>query len=384
MKLQRHIIAYSITALLFWSCSKKENTEEKESHHDDQTIVTLNEHQFKTAGIETGKIELREQTEVVKANGVLDVPPQNMVSVSAPLGGFVKSTELLQGMRVKKGQTLVIMEHPEYIQLQQDYLEAKSQFAFIEAEYARQEVLANDNVNAAKTFQQAKANYQSTKAKVEGLSAKLKLAFINPQQIENGNIQSTISIPSPIEGFVTEINVNLGSYVNPIDMMFEIIDTEHLHAEAEVFERDILRLKKGQKVSIRLVNENNEREATIYLIGKEISPERTVRIHCHLEKEDANLLPGMYFTAIIETGSKKVNSLPEESFTSYEGKDYVFTVIDKEKQEYKMEPVTKGECEGGYCEISFIEKVDPSVVEVVIKGAFDLLSQLKNTGEDEH
>jgi cobalt-zinc-cadmium efflux system membrane fusion protein len=371
----KYILLFSI---LFLSCSKMEAVKEAmKTNENTQTEVTLNEAQFRTVGIETAQIEQHVLSEVIKANGMLDVPPQNMVSISAPLGGFVKNTDLLQGMKVKKGQTLVILEHPDYIQLQQDYLETKNQLGFLQEEFSRQQELAKENVTAAKTFQQVKANFQSSKVKLEALEARLKLIHINSQNLEAGNIQSSISVPSPIEGFVTEINVNLGSYVNPTDVMFEIIDTEHLHAEAEVFERDVLKLKQGQNVRIRLVNETSDREARVFLIGKEISTERTVRVHCHLEKEDTNLLPGMYFSALFETENHKVPSLPEQAFADYEGKSYLFIEINKANHQYKMTQAAKGICENGYCQVTLPEGFDPNY-KFVVKGAFELLSQLKN------
>ena len=309
-------IIYIILFFALISCAKQETKEEantaKEAVADD--VIALTEAQFRTAQIETGTVSLHDLSTVVKANGKLDVPPQNLVSISAPLGGFVKNTELLQGMKVKKGQLLVVMESPDYIQLQQDYLDAKSQLTFLEEEYQRQQELAKENVNSAKTLQQVRANFQSTKAKKDALAAKLRMIHINPQSIEEGTIQNTISIPSPLEGFVTEVHVNLGSYVNPTDVMFEIIDTEHLHAEAEVFEKDVLKLSKGNLVRIRLVNETEERQAKVYLIGKEISPERTVRIHCHLEKEDVNLLPGNVFQCRHRNGNSKSAKLARSRF----------------------------------------------------------------------
>ena len=238
--MKKHLLITSVFLLLAFACSKKE------SHPTNISIakmgsqpeaVTLSEEQFKSLNIEVGSSDKRSMSGLIKANGVLDVPPQNMVTVSAPLGGFIKSTELLQGMKVKKGQTIVVLEHPDYIQLQEDYLSGKNQLEFLELEYKRQEELSKENVNAAKALQQAKSNYFGMKAKVQGLKAKLKLININPQDLETGEIKNVISIPSPISGFVTQVNVNIGMHVNPMDVMFKIIDTEHLHAEAQVFER---------------------------------------------------------------------------------------------------------------------------------------------------
>ncbi|MBI3481407.1 MAG: efflux RND transporter periplasmic adaptor subunit [Bacteroidetes bacterium] len=344
--------------------------------------VTLSDEQFKSIGIELGSIETRSMSGNIKVHGVLDVPPQNLVSVSAPLGGFVKSTDLLQGMRIKKGQTVVVLEHPDYIQLQQDYLESKSQLEFLEQEYNRQLDLSKENVNALKSLQQAKSNYFGTKARVEGLKAKLKLINIDPVEIEKGEIKNTMSIISPINGFVSQVNVNLGMHVNPTDIMFRIVDTDHVHAEAQVFEKDIPKLKIGQLARITLTNETKERIAKVFLIGKEITPERTVRVHCHLEGEDPNLIPNTYFSAVIETGSNSVSALPESAIVNFEGKHFVFVEKDATKHTYELLSVTTGASGDGFVEIEDQKNTfEGCKTKIVIRGAFELLNVLKNVEE---
>ncbi|GHN00037.1 hemolysin D [Cytophagales bacterium WSM2-2] len=337
----------------------------------------LSDEQFKSIAIELGDLETRSLSGSIKANGVLDVPPQNLVSISAPLGGFVKFTELLQGMRVKKGQLVVQLEHPDYIQLQQDYLDTKNQLEFLQQEYQRQLDLSKENVNALKSLQQAKANFQAASSKAEGLKAKLKLVNINPTDIENGEIKSSVSITSPIDGFVSQVNVNLGMHVDPTFVMFRIVDTDHVHAEAQVFEKDIMKLKIGQLARITLTNEVKERIAKVYLIGKEISSERTVRVHCHLEGEDRNLIPGTYFSALIETGSNLVNALPESAIVNFEGGHFVFVEKDATKHTYQLLEVHTGAGDNGYVEISSGNLRDFKN-KIVTKGSFELLNTLKN------
>jgi cobalt-zinc-cadmium efflux system membrane fusion protein len=340
--------------------------------------VTLTAEQVKILDLSLGKIEKRQISNVIKVNGMLDVPPQNMVTISAPLGGFIKYTELLQGMRVKKGQVLATMEDPAYIQLQQDYIDSKSQLEFLELEYNRQQQLAAENVNAAKTLQQSKSNYLSTKAKVEGLRARLELIHLSPQEIEKGEIKSSISVLSPISGYVTQVHVNIGMYVQPADVMFKIVDTEHLHAEAQVFEKDLSKLKVGQHVLINLTNESTPRHANVYLIGKEISDERTVRVHCHLNKEDPNLIPGMYFSALIEIGEEAVNTVPENAVVSFEGTDYLF--FSKGNNNFGWVEVKTGAIENGYSEVILPEGFDMNA-SIVVHGAYALLSKVKNVEE---
>jgi len=368
--------------LVVSSCSKSNETAEgqiPEANASVSNVVTLTSDQVKSINITLGKVEQRSLSRAVKVNGVLDVPPQNLVTISSVLGGFVKYTELLQGMKVKKGQVIAVMEHPEFIQLQQDYLDSKNQLEFLEIEYKRQQELATENVNSAKTLQLAKSTYLSAKAKTEGLRLKLKLINISTSEIESGEIKNSVTIVAPISGYVTQVNVNVGMYVNPTDVMFMIVDTDHLHAEAQVFEKDLSKLKIGQRVLLNLANENSPRSARVYLVGKEISAERTVRVHCHLDKEDPNLIPGMYFSALIEVGEAPVVAVAESAVVNFEGKDYLF--VSSEANTFKMVEVKTGVNESDYTEVILPEGFDPNAF-IVTNGAYTLISKLKNV-EDE-
>ena len=373
-------ILFFCFSLIILSCSTSSEKKETASVIEKQsTEVVLSDEQFKSIKIQLGSVESRSLSGSIKANGMLDVPPQNLVSISAPLGGFVKSTELLQGMHVKKGQVVAVLEHPDYIQMQQDYLDNKNQLEFLEQEYNRQLDLSKENVNALKALQHSKSSYLSTKAKVEGLKAKLKLVNINPATIESGEIKNSVDIISPIAGFVSQVNVNIGMHVSPTDVMFRIVDTEHVHAEAQVFEKDIPKLKVGQLAHILLSNETKERLAKVFLIGKEITAERTVRVHCHLEGEDANLIPGTYFSAIIETGLNSVSALPMDAIVNFEAKHFVFVEKDGTSHRYELLEIKTGTSDGGYMEID--SQLNDFKNKIVVSGSFELLNTLKNVEE---
>lgn len=370
-----------ISALLAISCGKAEKQTEQEAAPPQSNMVILTSPQYKAAGIELGNITQKPMGTTLRANGTLDVPPQNLITISAPMGGFVKSTKLLQGMKVRKGELLVTLENQEYIQLQQDYLDNKSKLEFLEAEYNRQQELANENVNAQKSLQQSKSQYQSAKAAVKGLEAKLGMINIKVSSLDEGNISPAIRLYAPIEGYVTVVNVNIGQYVNATDEMFKIVNIDHIHAELQVYERDINKIKVGQKVSFQLAHENQMRTASVYLIGKEISPERTVRIHCHLDKEDESLLPGMYVTATLETASQQTDVVPSLSIVNFEGKDYIFAST-KNKDQFELIPVKTGNTDTEFIEVETPRDFDKSR-SIVTKGSFQLLGTLKNTADPE-
>jgi cobalt-zinc-cadmium efflux system membrane fusion protein len=380
-------LIYSVLFFALVSCgSKKVKEAAKETVSTTENMIAeLTPAQYKMAGIETGKIEKKQISSNIRANGKLDVPPQSMITIAAPVGAFVKNTELLQGTFIRKGQVVVTLQHPDLIQLQQDYLENKSQQEYLQAEYQRQEILARENVNALKVYQQAKANYLSNAARINGLQEKLKLLNIDLKSLDAGRIQRTINLYSPITGYVTSVNTNIGAYVNPSDKLFSIVNTEHLHAELTVFEKDIPKLKEEQRVRFTLANESKQRTARVHLIGRQISDERSVQVHCHLDNEDRELLPGMYLTAWIETGNTMVDALPDEAIIQFEEKPCIFIDkgMDKEGNHlYEMMPIEKGNSELGFTEVMLPPGFDVQKTAVVMKGAFALFSKLKNTEEE--
>jgi cobalt-zinc-cadmium efflux system membrane fusion protein len=342
--------------------------------------VTLTDAQFKAANIRMGKIGHKPMVSTIQVNGSLDVPPQNLITISAPMGGFVKNTKLLQGMKVSKGEVIATLQHQDYIQLQQDYLNNVSQLGYLEVEYNRQSELAKENINSQKTLQQAKSNYEIAKANVQGLEAKLAMINITASSLIKDGIKPTITLYAPLSGFVTEVNVNIGEFVMSTDVMFKIVNLEHLHAELQVYEKDIRKISAGQKVAFHLANESTPRTASVYLIGREISPDRTVRIHCHLDKEDENLLPGMYITASIETVTEEADVIPNSAIASYEGQHVVF--VKSGRQQFKMIDIETGNVSGDFTAVQLtnVLHIDDSIV---VQGAFELLGLLKNTEQEE-
>ncbi|NIJ52847.1 efflux RND transporter periplasmic adaptor subunit [Dyadobacter arcticus] len=380
----------------FSSCDKKaeekpeaalETPEEAES-----STVELTKAQYETAKIELGTTSVRNISEVVTANGVIDIPPQNLVSISAPMGGFVRKTELLQGMNVKKGQVLATIENPDFIQIQQDFLETESKLEYAQLEFARQNELSKENVNAQKVLQQAASEVKTQRARLSGLRERLLTAGINLKILEKGTIVNSATITSPISGSVTTVNVNLGKYVNPTDVMFEIVDTDHLHVELSVFEQDIPKIKLGQLVRFTVSNNpGREHLAKVYLINQKINEDRTVRVHCHLNHDAAGFLPQNFVKAIIETGANPVTALPDQAIVDFEGKSYIF--IQKNNRPtghneasgltFDMLEVVRGVSENGYSQVKFSEDFESDHVKIVIKGAYSLLSKLKNEEEEE-
>jgi cobalt-zinc-cadmium efflux system membrane fusion protein len=351
------------------------------------SIVELRDDQVKLSGIETGAIEMRSLSGTLKVSGLVAVAPQNLATVSAPLGGFVKSASLMPGSTVTKGQTLAILENQEFIDIQQNYLETKNKLEYAEAEYKRQNELYKNEVSSTKNMQQVTTEYKSLKTQVKALEQKLALVGINPSNLTDDNISRSIPVVSPISGYVKTVNVNIGKFVSPSDVLFEIVNSDNLFLELTLFEKDADKASAGQKIRFLINNESEQHEAVIYQTGKSISDDKTYKVYATVSGNCKNVLPGMYVNAEIEASTNQVTAVPNESITSFAEKDYIF-VFEKNKveegkpfTEYRMIQVQKGVSDKGFTEIVLPEGFDFQIAKVVVKGAYNLLSAKKNAGE---
>jgi cobalt-zinc-cadmium efflux system membrane fusion protein len=381
MKSNQIFAIAGISLLLACTANKKEEQKSATSQAKTDSailnIVTLTGQQLKSANLSIGQVQNMDMHKVLKVNGLIDVPPSNIVSISIPLGGYLKKTNLIPGMFVKKGALLAVIEDPIYIQLQQDYLTAKSRFAYLEADYIRQRDLNATKSTSDKIYQLAKSDFESQKYLVKSLQEKLKLIGIDPTQLNETTISRAINFNSPINGYVTKVNVNIGKYVTPTDVLFEIVDPSDLHVRLIIYENDVLNLKIGNEVIFTTNNDLSKKyTAHVAVITPNINEERTTDVHCHLVNENARLFPGTYVNAEISLNKVKVDALPEESIVKWENKPYVF--VKQPDQSYKLFAVALGVTTNGFVEV----KTNLKGQDIVLKNAYTLLMKLKNSSEE--
>ncbi len=379
-KLINYIVPIFCFLCLTVGCKTKETeTTAVAETEKTENQTTLTDAQIKNADIQVGKIEKRQISSTIKVNGKIDVPPQNLVSISVPMGGYLKSTKLLEGMFVAKGQVLCVVEDKQYIQLQEDYLMVKAKIDYAKSEYERQKELNQTKSSSDKVYQQAQTEYNSLTVLLQSYAEKLRFAGINPSNVSANKISKSINIYSPISGYVSKINVNIGKYVNPSDILFEIVNPADIHLALTIFEKDINKLSIGQSLSAYTnTNPNKKYLCKIILIGKDFTENHSTEVYCHFENYDKALLPGMYMNAIIELNNNTSNAIQSDAIVKFENKDYIF--IDNGNKQYNMKEVTIGDSENGYTEI--ISAEDFTDKNIVVKGAYTLLMKMKNT-EDE-
>lgn len=385
--------------------------EEEEEHSEEEDVVELNAVQIANAGLEYGSMDTLNTSAYVKANGILDLPPQNIAAVSAPMDGFVKKANYLVGDYVKKGTVLALLEHMDYIKLQEEYLSVINNLSYLASEYQRQKQLDSARVTAKKQYQAASAAYEGAMARKKALEKQLQYMGISPERVASGDISATISIRAPLSGHITALNIHNGAFAEQRQELYEIVDTDHMHLELNVFEQDISKVKVGQPISFAVPAMGEQRyNGRVFLVGKSFDQQsKTVKVHAHIEHEDHGFIRGYYAEAKIYTEDKKIVALPEEAVVSDEGNSYIFILTEdshekNDSQEgegehthnedahdkheethgtsFKRIQVVTGERDQGFVQIVEVPALTDDV-KIVIRGAYYLLSEMKK-GEGGH
>jgi cobalt-zinc-cadmium efflux system membrane fusion protein len=370
-------------ALLITAC--KQNTEDNQlqNQKESNNMVELTANQIRTASVQLGYIQEKEMNTELVANGILSVPPQQQVSVTVPYGGFVKAITIQEGSEVVKGQCLAILENPEFIQLQQDYLEAVQQAEYTQTDYERQKQLSAENINAQKTLQQAKATYQGWQTKVNGYKAKLKMINIIPDSVHENTLTTHVKIKAPISGYITAIHVNVGEFINYADNLFEVVNTDKVFAKLTIFEQDLTKIKKGQPVKINLQNDTKVRKASVSFIGKSIKEDRSTTVLCQLTENDQSLIPGSYVSATIQTQAHQTYAIHQDGVAEYQGKKYIAQVSSTETTgaiKFNLIEIETGSNKDEFVEIKLPENFNIKS-KIAIHGTYAILAMVKNVND---
>lgn len=406
-----------LLALFVSSCGNsgsKEKTEDPvaEEHTHAATEVSITKQQYDALKIQMGSIEQKNLSNVLKSTGFLKVPPQSKANITSALGGTVQTILVQEGNHVNKGQTMLTLTNPEFIKMQEEFLDAKSQLVFSEAEYNRQKELSSKNVSSQKSFQQMESNYNSLRVKFSSLKQQLTLLNIKTTELTQENITSVINVVSPINGSVSEIDVNIGTNAEASKTLMDIVDNAHLHLDLFVFEQELPKIKAGQTIDFNLTNlPGKSYTAKIYSIGSAFENEtKTIPLHAEITGNKEGLIEGMNVTAGINIGNNLVPAAPSSAIASFSGNDYIFIANDLHREEekdstnkklqhnikdklehgkerneeifgYKRIQIKKGVTNAGYTEITPLEEI-PADAKVVINGAFYLMAMLTNAGEE--
>ena len=424
------ILAFTIS-IIFTSCNsnKTETHQEETEHHEEHeniNMAMLTAVQMKSIKIELGNIEKKQLTASLKANGILKVPNQNKANASASLGGVIKTILVQTGNSIRKGQTIATVSNNSFITMQEEFLSISSKVELAQLEFARQMELRQGNAGALKNFQTVDAELKTLKARKASLQKQLELIGIKTASLTSENIQPITNITSPINGTISNVMVNIGSYVDANNPIAEIVDNSKLHLDLYVYEKDLQKLKVGQTIHFTLTNNpGKEYDADVYAISNTFEPNtKAVAVHAMVKGNKQGLIDGMSITALVSLENATVDAVPTNAIVSHEGQDYIFIVTEANKEEehhsenetaahkhdehghdehghdedshehsknaepehqeegttFEKIPVRKGTTDIGYSEITLLKEI-PSNSKIVVNGAFFILAKMNNKGE---
>ena len=370
-------LAPVLALVLLFSCTQKEDGIEVTEAPSESTEIQLTEEQFRTMKMEWGELHTGEFSEEIAVQGTVQIPVEGMREITTYFGGYVQDLKLIEGQEVRKGEVLFTLENPDFLRLQQDFLETKSQLSYLKAEWERQKTLAQEQISAQKNFLKAVADYEAALAKTQSLKKQLALISIDGETLSPATMRSKISITSPIAGFVEEVVAVPGQFLPSAAKALALISKEHIHVELVLFEKDASKVHIGQIVEFTSPDRPDEvLKAKIKVVGKSINAQRQINVHADLidEKEEGKLTPGMFLQARIQLDPQQSLAVPEESIIEVGEEHYILVQKSKSAgsftlQKIKVTPGAKGK---QYRAISTATALDSTAV-VLVKGGFNLL-----------
>ncbi len=259
----------------------------------------------------------------IEARGTVHAPPQSRIDISLPYGGLVSDINYYEGSYVQKGSILARVKHKDLITLQEDYLKTIARKEAAKASFERQQKLGIEAATSEKAMQEAKAELKSLEAQSQSLMARLKLAGLDPTNIESNGIQDDVAIRAPVNGYITEVIANTGMYAASNAPIFRMVDNTHLHIELSVFPDKVHLVMPKQKVYFYLNNTQKRLQGTVQLVSHNVDDRKqSVNVHVHPAEDFQGMMPGMYVSASIYIQADSAYVLPRSAAAKVDGKWY--------------------------------------------------------------
>ena len=373
----KHIYILFLT-LVFITCTKQDqNTKNGNKTVVNNNKIQITKAQFNNQNMQLGQLTEQAFVKVIKVTGMVDVPPENKASVSTFIGGYVNKIPLLIGDKVTKGQLVASITNTKFVDLQQEYIEITAQLTYLKNEFDRQKTLFDEKITSQRNYLKVESSYKSSLAKYQGLQQKLQMLHINPTTVKQGNIASSINLYAPISGYITKVNVSNGSFISSEAELLEIINTDHIHLELDVFEKDILQVKKHQSIQFKVSEASDKNfDAEVHLVGTSINKDRTIKVHAHIKNEEnTNFIVGMFVEATIITNTRNAVSIDKSALIKKDDTFFVLVVNQESELEYTLQKI---KLDIGSENENFVEVVHPELLKdrrIITKGVF-MLSEI--------
>jgi cobalt-zinc-cadmium efflux system membrane fusion protein len=379
----KNIYTILFVSIILFSCGTKPKSVESNQDSTEVNLsnkITLTKEQLALAQLTIEPIQVGKMKGVAHLNGIVDVPPTGIASVSIPMGGYVQDINLIPGTYVKKGQVLASVKDPAYVQLQENYLSAKAKLIYLQQDIDRQKSLLTQEAVSKKAYQQLQAEYTTNLIQLKALSEQLKLINIQPETLTTDKMTSLVNLTAPISGYITKVNINRGKYVTPSDVLLEIMDPNDIHAAITIYEKDIAGFKVGMKGTVTISQDPSKKyPVTILAVSQNINEDKTGLLHCHFDQIPKNVLPGMFLSADLSLESNDAILIPTGAVQRFQGKDYIF--IQTASFVFEAIEIQINQSNSAFVSVNNADAKSWIGKSIVVKNAFSLLGKWMNKSE---
>ncbi len=394
--MKRILLIVAVTAIAlagFTFLTKQAGAEAhaEEAEHEEEVDfehIPLTQRQVEAVDLKFGEAQQRQMDATIQANGQLVLRAQNMGDVASLMGGIVKQIFVKEGQLVSRGQVVALVENTDVVSLQREYFSAAKECEFAKAEMERQKSLAQSGAGVKKTLQQATKEYQVSHANLVGIARQLAQMGIATGAVAKGRFTTTFPLRAPIAGTVSQITATLGSYADMQTPLMKIRNNQAVECDLNVFEKDLRKVKVGDRVWLSLTNQPGEKlTGTVYGFNQYFNDgSKSVAVHVKLDAaKGTRLFDGMYVSGQIATGSQQCLALPSKAIVTTDGKQYVFALNGSpRKGQYSCSrhEVTTGVTGEGYTEVQLCKHIKKGQ-KIVTDNAFYLASLTGDHGEED-
>lgn len=339
--------------------------------------ITLSTNEESVIEIETVKVASKSLRKIHPAMGKVLAPRTKMAIVSYAFPARIAQIHAQVGEWVKKDQLLLTLQSEEVGNAKSEYFKAMVDLELARANLEREKRLFDRGVGPQKNYIARQAEVRVAEASLGAAEKKLHVLGFSEEDVERiaGTHEQNPIIPlfAPISGKIVEHKSVLGSMIDQSSELMTIMDPTMLWIDAEIYERDIAKIRTGQNVDASVPAYPDESfTGKISYIGDQLNDEsRTITVRTEVENRNYKLKPGMFADIKIHLNhASQALVLPGEAILDDSNEQIVFV---KTNGSYTPQIVEVGTKENGFCEItSGLRKGD----EVVVKGNYQLKSKL--------
>lgn len=357
---------YSLILIaLLGACKPVPNNEHEHDHISAREVLDAN-------NIRVGELKKHAVVQSISIAAQIEAPPQSTAQVYPIISAYVREVYVIKGQKVKKGERLARLYHPDILSLQERYLSAKISLERNEKDYIRKQQLIESQAISEKDLQASTATYFSSKSEVRSLESTLRSMGVKPEKIKEDQLEENVYLLAPIPGNILDTRAGIGQFAGNSAPLFTIVNDDHLHLELQVPPTYIDQIQPGNPVEFRTRTRTEVLHGDVYLVNAVAEESGFFNVHAHFHDNQGLLHPGTYAEARIIYASDTLFALPKNAVWYQDGHAYAVLV---ENDKFIKVSVATGMSSDDYIAIVDHEKLKGK--QLVLNGVKYLLSEVE-------